>query len=68
MGSTAISSKPLKGRRGYRRLVRLLARVFYSGEVPPKEEEEAQNQNKKIQRVSFWVDAHRVWHGCLWTA
>ena len=29
--------KPLGGEGGYKRLVRLLARAFYSGECPPKE-------------------------------
>lgn len=29
------TSKPIKGVEGYRRLVRLVARIFYGGDVPP---------------------------------
>lgn len=31
------AGRPLGGEAGYKRLVRLLARAFYSGECPPKE-------------------------------
>lgn len=53
--STAI--QPVKGTKGYRRLVQLLARVFYSGDVPPKEDEDnemmTQAQRKFHSKVSI---------------
>lgn len=50
-------NKPLNGPNGYKRLVRLVARTFYSGECPPRDpDEDAQpapfRSKPKVTRAS----------------
>jgi len=41
----------VKGLKGYRRLVHLVARLFYSGEIPPPEEQDEGTHAKAQRKV-----------------
>ena len=45
--------KVVEGLKGYRRLVQLVARLFYSGEIPPPEEQDEVAHTKAQKRVGY---------------
>lgn len=70
-GGPALVRKPLGGVQGYQRLVRLLARAFYAGECPPREEDGpppesmTEAQRLKAQRVRGEGGAARNGSNCM---
>lgn len=58
MQRTHTLDRALAGAEGYRRLVRLVVRAFYSGEVPPRDDDDTAAgplpTKSKLPKVRLW--------------